>query len=115
MMRSFSLGAALAVDHFLDFFEERLAHFGWAPVWEKSNAWIPRLDLLDEIPSELVADTKLFARIPRASYGLKALKSVEKRATHAARSREELQKWLLLESRYRSRQRAYDARVCRVA
>ena len=107
------LGAARSVYHLLDFLEERLVHFGWTLVWEKSIAWIPRLDLLDEIPVSCGAERKLLERVPRSRYGIKSLclaadgdfsthvgehqisEPARKRAKQVERFCEELQKLLM--------------------
>ena len=52
------------------FLEERLEHDGWKLVWVKFRAWIPRLDLLVETPTEQVHEAR---RMPRSRYGMKAL------------------------------------------
>ena len=82
-------------------------------MWDKSIAWIPGLDLLDEIPAGYAAERMLMERVPRSRYEIKALSSAadeefstyvgqqqvsepaKKRAEQVERLCEELQKLLV--------------------
>ena len=104
---AFFFGPARVVKMFLNFLEGRLEL-----VWKKSHAWIPSFDLLKEQAHE----ARLFERMPRSRYGIKALGSAadgevsvfigeqtvfeptEMRAQHVTRLCEELQRMLTVET-----------------